>query len=230
LTERITSNYHRRLYGPIAQAKRLVESGVLGKLREVRVSEGGIVGKTGKSSDSYQNDPRLSGGGIVIEWGCHTFSQLTNIFERHTATLLKADVEYQDGFDVDLRATWRLSSGDSDSCLTYDLSVVRPLETGVDFIFDQAKVSFDHTNPSASLAISNAGENVRQECFSFLLQPDPDGIASNYHAFYKKWRHLINQARKGAALDGAWETSLATTQWIDDIYTATRQTENGGTQ
>lgn len=230
LTNRITSNYHRRLYGPIEQVKRLVESEILGELREVRVQEGGIVGKTGKSSDSYQNDPRLSGGGVIIEWGCHTFSQLTHIFEQHTATLLRADVEYQDGFDVDLRATWRLSSNDNEYGLTYDLSVVRPLKTGVDLVFDQARVSFDHSSPAAQLVISNAGANVRKECIKFLLQPDLDGVASNYHAFYKKWRHFIEQARARTALDSAWETSLATTQWIDNIYTATRQTQNGGVQ
>ncbi|MCB0108950.1 MAG: Gfo/Idh/MocA family oxidoreductase, partial [Caldilineaceae bacterium] len=169
MTNHITCNYHRVLYDSISQIKRLMQSKILGKLREVKICEGGIIGKTGKGKESYQNNLELSGGGIVIEWGCHTFSQLAYLFDQHSPTIIDASAEYQDGFDVDLHAEWQLRCDAEVFSLSYDLSVVRPLETRSDFIFDNARVSFDHTRADAYLRIYENSSDERDSS-RFLLQ------------------------------------------------------------
>ena len=223
LTDRMMCNYHRVLYKPMRQMKRLLGTDVLGELRAVRIWEGGLIGKTGKGKGSYQNDLKLSGGGIVIEWGCHTLSQLDYLFDDYQSTLIRADVEYQDGFDVELNAAWEFVREGRIVSVEYQLSVVRPLRTGIEFEFERATVTFDHTKPDALLAISGRKTKSTSGSCSFLLHPDHKGAQSNYQAFYLKWKNFLESARTGEKLNVERETSLRTTQWIDGIYARARK-------
>ena len=55
------------------------------------------------SSSSYLNNPKLSGGGILLEWGVHAISQLVHIFE-NSKIENSSNVIFQDLIDVHNKA------------------------------------------------------------------------------------------------------------------------------
>jgi predicted dehydrogenase len=68
--DRFAVGFQRRTYASTAMLRRLVESGVLGPLLNLRSEEGDRMTRTGVQQ-RFHDDISLSGGGILMDLGCH---------------------------------------------------------------------------------------------------------------------------------------------------------------
>ena len=136
LSNKITCNYMRVFYNSTRQIADIIYSNTFGNLRKVSISEGGIGSGTNRGKNSYQSNPALSGGGMLMETGCHTLSQLSYLFKE--ISVKNANVVWEDDFDVDTKATFEIP-GKNPIEIHYQLSMLRPMENHATFFFDSSK-------------------------------------------------------------------------------------------
>jgi predicted dehydrogenase len=94
-----------RRYGPATlTARKIVGSGCFGAVSEVWASEGFRTKRTGKGSEWYLGDPKVVGGGVMMETGSHLVDQMCTIlnissFGIDTCTQWKyADLDFETRF------------------------------------------------------------------------------------------------------------------------------------
>jgi predicted dehydrogenase len=181
----------------------------------VILTEGGIVRSTGKGKNHYQTNITLSGGGILMERGCHSLTQLTYMLQDYQLTVTGANILWHHQLDVDIDARLQASL-DTNVEIEYHLSMIRPLKNLIKFVFETAEVTFDHTDPALPLHISTA----KNHSLNFAIELNKSWALSPIQAFYLKWMHIVKLWKSGADIDTASETSLSTTMLINDIYEA----------
>ncbi len=210
LTDKITCNYLRVYFNSARQLKEIISSNVLGNLRRVSITEGGIIGKTNKEKNTYQVNTKLSGGGVLMETACHTISYLASIFSK--ISVRDANVIWEDDFDVEAKTIFDVSEKNPFS-VDYLITMLKPVENIATFFFDHAKVSFTHNDPASPLSIS-ALNSDRQ----FILKPENGWAKTGYQAHYLKWKSFLEKISTGVTIDTELETSIKTTKIITDIY------------
>ena len=199
----------RIYYNSTRQIKNIISSGVFGPLKKVSISEGGIIGKTGRSKNSYQADPKLSGGGMLMETSCHTFSQLAFLF--NNISVREAKIVWEDDFDVESNVILDVCDNVPFS-IDYTGTMLKPIENNATFFFEHTKIQFNHLIPDSIFAISSFDSEKQ-----FIIEQE-DHFASTFaQAYYLKWKDFLNQMSKGSAIDTEFETSIMTTKMITDI-------------
>ena len=121
------------MYSNINQIKKIISSHIFGKLKSVKILDGGIIGKFGFSSSSYLNNPKLSGGGILLEWGVHA---ITNwfIFSKIQRLVDSSNVIFQDLIDVHNKARLIFKNEKREIPVNYKISMIeniKQLLTGI---------------------------------------------------------------------------------------------------
>lgn len=215
MSNKISCNYMRIFYNSTRQIKNIISSKLFGSLKKVTITEGGIVGKTNRGKNSYQADPKLSGGGILMEAGCHTFSQLAFIF--NDISVRQAKVIWQDDFDVDAQVTFDVL--DNPTHIDYHISLIKPVESISKFFFEHAVVSFNHLIPNSVFTVSdyhNRNQLILNQCDEFA-----DTFAQ---AYYLKWKSFLDNLSSNKTFDTKFETSMVTTQLITEIFRKSRPT------
>ena len=215
-TRVIGCNYMRTCYSSVQQLRTIIASKLFGELRSISVCEGSIAGKTKKQAKHYQTDIALSGGGILMESGCHTLSQIDALLAGARFKVVDAAAIYQDGFDVDVQVNLRAALGSKSVPITYHISLVKSIGISSRYTFEEATITFNHNNPKAALQIKN------QAGAAFSLEQDKRLATMFYQAFYLRWRHFIQGVLNSERLDPVRETSMNTTEIISEIYTRTR--------
>ena len=209
LSNRISCNYMRIYYNSTRQIKNIITSGIFGSIKKVSITEGGIIGKTGRGKDSYQANPKLSGGGLLMETGCHTLSQLDFLFD--DISVRESKVIWQDDFDIDAQIVFDISGSNSFS-IDYHITMIKPIETLTTLFFEHFQLSFNHLVPNAVFTISNYNSDKQ-----FTLCQENKFAATFAQAYYLKWKSFLDQIRQGNTIDTKLETSFKTTQMISEI-------------
>jgi len=209
LSNRISCNYMRIYYNSTRQIKNIITSGIFGSIKKVSITEGGIIGKTGRGKDSYQANPKLSGGGLLMETGCHTLSQLDFLFD--DISVRESKVIWQDDFDIDAQVVFDISGSNSFS-IDYHITMIKPIETLTTLFFEHFQLSFNHLVPNAVFTISNYNSDKQ-----FTLCQENKFAATFAQAYYLKWKSFLDQIRQGNTIDTKLETSFKTTQMISEI-------------
>ena len=216
LSNRISCNYMRIYYNSTRQIKNIITSGIFGPIKKISITEGGIIGKTGRGKDSYQANPKLSGGGLLMETGCHTLSQLDFLFD--DISVRESKVIWQDDFDIDAQVVFDISGSNSFS-IDYHITMIKPIETLTTLFFEHFQLSFNHLVPNAVFTISNYNSNKQ-----FTLCQENKFAATFAQAYYLKWKSFLDQIRQGNTIDTKLETSFKTTQMISEIIQKGRPT------
>ena len=209
LSNKISCNYMRIYYNSTRQIKNIISSGVFGHLKKVSITEGGIIGKTGRGKNSYQANPKLSGGGILMETSCHTFSQLAFLF--NNISVRQAKIVWEDDFDVESNVIFDVSDNIPFS-IDYTATMLKPIETNATFFFEHNKIQFNHLIPNSIFTISSFDSEKQ-----FIIEQEKHFAETFAQAYYLKWKNFLNQMSKGSALDTEFETSTMTTKIITDI-------------
>ncbi len=209
-SDKITCNYMKIYFNPLRQINDIISSGVFGNLRKVSITEGGIAEKTNKEKNTYQANPKLSGGGILMESACHTFSQLAYLF--NNVSVRESSIVWDDDFDSEAKVVFDVSDKNSFS-IDYSITKLKPVETNATFFFDHCEVSFNHTAPDSELSICPHNSDTH-----FTLNSETKYATTWNQAYYLKWKSFLDNVSKGDILNTEFETSIKTTELITDIY------------
>ena len=209
LSNRISCNYMRIYYNSTRQIKNIITSGIFGSIKKVSITEGGIIGKTGRGKYSYQANPKLSGGGLLMETGCHTLSQLDFLFD--DISVRESKVIWQDDFDIDAQVVFDISGNNSFS-IDYHITMIKPVETLTTFFFEHFEFNKRKIFSDYEFTISNYNSDKQ-----FTLCQENKFAATFAQAYYLKWKSFLDQIRQGNTIDTKLETSFKTTQMISEI-------------
>jgi predicted dehydrogenase len=214
LTDRVTCNYMRTCYSSIRQLKAIVSSEIFGKLKAVYVSEGGIQGATGIEKEHYRTNVKLSGGGVLMETGCHTLSQLTYVLEDYEVSVYDAELIWQGDLDVHAKAHLHVS-GDKEFDIKLEIGSAKPLKNVCLFAFDNTIVEFDHTDPNSTLRLVPVNNTGR---VTLEVTPNSVWARTPNQAHYLKWRAFLEKLLRKEDIDTKSETSVDTTRIMTEIY------------
>jgi predicted dehydrogenase len=214
LASSATCNYMRTTFSSIAQVKNMIATRLFGSLRSIVITEGRILGATGRSRTHYQMDASLSGGGVLIETGSHTLSQLTHLLDGYRFEAVTTKIKWLDGLDIDVQTNIR-GSAESAVEVSYHVTLIRPVTNLMKLRFDSASVCFDHTDPTSRVRVATNDGDVE-----FFVVPDRTCPSTIVQAFFVKWVHILNAWADQVPIESARETSLVTTTLIESIYAA----------
>lgn len=220
LSRKVSCNYMRTCYSATNQVKSILEAEMFGSLRSIEVGEGGIAGPTGKGSSHYQSKIELSGGGVLMERGCHTLSQLTHILSGPGMKVTNASILNQGQFDVEAQSTIEIAKYGFVE-LVYTITMVRPIHNLAKFVFDRAEVSYEHNQPGSVVKVRPRSHSDSSSCFEIM--PDKGWARTDAQAYFLKWNSFLDKIRSEEKIDAKKETSYDTTRLITDIYSRTKQ-------
>jgi len=213
LGNRVTCNYMRTCYSSIRQLKKIVASGMFGQLKGAYVSEGGIQGATGIAKEHYRTKVELSGGGVLMETGCHTLSQLTYLLEDHEMSVHDAELISEGEIDVHVGANLQVT-GENEFNIRFEIGSAKPLRNVCLFAFDNTMIQFDHTDPKSALRLAPTGKTKRVD---LEITPTRAWARTLNQAHYLKWRMFLDKLLSNQDIDAKSETSLDTTRMITEI-------------
>lgn len=215
LSRQVTCNYNRTCFSSIRQLRELVTSGIFGQVKGAFISEGpegGILGATGVERKHYRSNTELSGGGVLMETGCHTLSELTYVLGDYYVSVLDAQVISQHDLDVHVQAELRVT-GDVAFTLKFEIGLLKPLKNVCRFVFDTAVIEFDHTDPNSTLRLTPTSTKC-----SWTLTPSAAWAQTLFQSHYLKWKMFLDKLLRKEEIDTKRETSLDTTRIITEIY------------
>lgn len=228
-TDRIGCNYLRNEYATIRRLRTLVDSAVFGPLQRVAVQRGAVGGSVGVSSDSYRADTETAGGGILIERGCHTLSQLAFVLENYELRLEDADLGWAGSFDVDVDASLVAEAGGDSVPIDWQFSLRRNLEQGMRLVFEHASVEVNHPHAESPITVE-----PRQDSHGAGGQPmelkHPGGWArTEDQAFSLRWHRFFQDIGDADNAEHAvLDTRPIVTELIENIYEAADEPRNIG--
>jgi predicted dehydrogenase len=211
---RLACGFMRRTYASTMLARRILESGMLGEPRGLRVTEGGRSTKTG-ADRSYFDDPAAGGGGILLELGCHALDLVANLFDATGHRVLRQAM-VRDGH-VDRRAEGELlleRTGAGPLPLEYVFSWLDPQDNCVEIQFE-----------SATLKLSVRPEGVvtlqpRRRGPPLVLQAETGGAVTSNQAFALEWRWFLDGLVTGEPSAMAAQGCQVVTALVEDLYAA----------
>jgi predicted dehydrogenase len=204
------ASFQRRFYASTMGIRAIVEHGPFGALEAVSFALGGFDLKSGGPT-RYLGDPRLAGGGVVMELGVHALDQVlyacgaTDVTVDHVTSIALDGLDY----DVILDASLRTPRGPIRAHA--EISRLRPLRSGFTFTFERSTVAFG-IGPDATLTAT-----ARDGGPSLLLEAG-GGARTASQAFSALWASFL----RGRALEqrsaASASTSVLTACWVDGIY------------
>lgn len=211
-TADITCNYTRTEYGSSAQMKRLVETSLFGALNSVEIRRGRTQTSTGKTD--AQIDPETRGGQLH-EHGSHLFSQLAFVLPEHEFEVTSAEIQWNEGIDVDTKVSIRARDGDGEIPVSFDFSLIRELGSKIVYRFERAVVRYEPADPTAQVIVVPTAENDSEpELGITRLENAP---TNHEAAVLRRWVRFLSAVESGT-LDPAAQTGLTVSTIISGIY------------
>ncbi|WP_253738131.1 Gfo/Idh/MocA family protein [Halohasta salina] len=241
--ETVFCDYMRTCFTSTRQLRTIVQSGVFGPPKRVVMTEQGRVGATGLSPGSYKLDPALSGGGVLMERGCHPLSQLEIVFEGYEKEVQQADVESKEGIDVQMSVDFEFRSDGREIPVEFHTTDLYPIPDKTICVFENTIVAFDQTDPEATVDCYPSASN---ESFVASLSSDADlqtrfdEIGSrprltppetrlelapasawaneNIEAFYLRWQQFLSDVHDDTGYGTIIQTAPEVTRLTNEIY------------
>jgi predicted dehydrogenase len=211
----LACGFQRRAYATANLARLLVSQNWFGPLRSVAVSEGALTTKTGADSRFY--DQAGSGGGVLMDLGCHSLDLAIYISGATEVAIAEQRFVFDDGVDreVEARMELRMPSG---SCeLDYFVTWLRPAENVIKLRFDNCVASLS-CRPSEHIDVRGIqSEQVAQ------LAAKGAGATTVYQAFYLEWMDFLEGVRNRQPSKFSARSALTTGRAVEVLYAAGKQ-------
>lgn len=215
MADTISCNYMRLHYNTTRQLRHVVRSGLFGELERVKFTEEGKTGATGLSKDHFQTDPKKGGGGILMERGCHSLSQVCEIFKGNEISVSTADIVRHEGIDAEVEAVLEIETDDTAIELDYHISRIRPIGSKITFEFEEEQVKGNPYDPESRLSLrARAGEATRS---ALEFAPSDTAATTTHQAMYLRWKTFLSGLAAGT-VDSEAETMPLVTELISEIY------------
>jgi predicted dehydrogenase len=200
----------RRFYWAVQQARKMVRENVLGRLIEIVASESAQLDRTGLEQSSYRNNTRASGGGVLMETGCHLLDEVMFISNAKNANVQTCEQRIWNDYEVETVASGSitLESGEK-VALRFTVSGVRPVYQGIALRFESGEIRLG-LDPSKDLEIFIGRERLRP---LELRHPNPTR-KHTLAAFRCEWLHFLEALYENSIWDQQQETGLLTTEVI----------------
>jgi predicted dehydrogenase len=208
---KLAAGYMRRYYLAVQQARRLVSSGTLGRLISVTASESAHLERTGVSQSSYRNDARASGGGVLMETGCHLIDEGIFVADAVEASIESSAQRVVNGYEVETSASGSITcaSGEKAS-FQVTVSGIRPIFQGLVFCLEGGQI-YLRLDPAKGAEISFGRFSTPVEL------PHPERAQHLQHvleAFRSEWLHFLDGVQGNCDWDMERETGLLTSDII----------------
>jgi predicted dehydrogenase len=204
------AGYMRRYYWAVEQARNMVRSKVLGPLIEVVASESGNLDRTGLDQSSYRNNAQASGGGVLMETGCHLLDEIMFVSDAKRADVEAYEQQVWDDYEVETVASGfiTLRSGEQVP-LQFAVSGVRPVFHGIAFRCESGEIHL-RPDPAKGLEVFIGQAQPPQ-----LELPHPHPAQNHIVTpFRREWLHFLDALRTTGEWDAEQETGLLTTDVI----------------
>jgi predicted dehydrogenase len=211
--ELIGCNYMRTHYNATVQLRRALEAGLFGVPDRIELIEEGKTGATGFGKTHFQTSSEQSGGGILLERGCHSLSQVLTLFPEYDISVTDADITYYKQLDAEVSARLEMSNGDTLVEVEYLISRLRPIGSTLRVDCGSNALVTDPFDPSDQLRIeplSGAGPTL-------TFDIEKTAATTTHQAMWLRWREFLS-ALGNDNLDSETETMPEVTRLIDDIY------------
>ncbi len=217
----------RRYCPTTVMAKKIVNGGYFGPIVEVWANEGLRTKRTGKGTDWYGGDPKIAGGGILMETGSHLIDQIFMILGVTGISLDRCLQWSFNGLEFQTKFVGSLSTNlQRDLKCSFEVSRLEDLCNGIFIQLSNFIIKCGlFFNDSLDL-LTLSGEHI--------IRFETDGGCKTIEkAFYLEWRDFINQCITGKPSAVSADTARLSTALIEQCYQHAEQidnkTENRGT-
>lgn len=217
---KVAVNYLRTYFSPIQQLKSLFESGLIKWPEKIHIRRGTVGGGTGGNSGSYRTQPEA--GGILIERGCHTLSQIVHLFSGCDFHINSAAITKFDRVDVQFSAELLVEGPSKEFIIDYQQSLLQNYERGIKLNYPLASVKIDHLDATDSISLIKQDEinGKKLEC-----SDDNTWATSTKQGHIFSWLEFIEYVETGKHHLGENPTLPRVTEIIEKIRTQGEKTE-----
>lgn len=214
---KIAVGLQRRFFYGTQVVKRIIEQGIFGKLRKIELNHGAYSLKSG-GPNRYVTDPRLSGGGVIIESSIHCLDQILFCAGAKSLTVQSAEAVVFGGLDYESKVMSSLTADDGRviEVLTQHTNL-RNSENGFLFYFDTATITMG-TLPDSLPVVKPLGSNVDMVGFSIGPSNDVSWALTSCQSLYLSWNCFLKGIEKRTVEMTSPKSMSLITAWIDDIY------------
>ncbi|MDQ6949654.1 MAG: Gfo/Idh/MocA family oxidoreductase [Actinomycetota bacterium] len=209
----IACGFQRRYYANFGLLRRAVSEGWFGNLRAVVVSEGARTGATGVDW-SFREIRQLSGGGILMDLGCHSLDLMQILTGTAKFEILEQQLTLDDEVDREVDLSLRCYSTEGNEvALRLTLSWLRPIPNMFRLDFDTCSL-ITTGRPDAQVGIISKGSQQTAVSLGSDL-----GLATTVNgAIRLAWRSLLRSATSGDPCPLSVASCLSTVDLIDQVY------------
>ena len=202
----------RRYGSATVMAKKIVHGGNFGPVVQVWANEGTRTRRTGQGSDWYLTDPRVSGGGVLMETGSHIIDQMCNILDVNDHKLHRCiqrkfnDLEYETIFIGTLS-----NDKQKDIRCAFEVSRLEDLCNGI-------FIQFSNFILKCGLFFEESLELLRLNG-DFIANFDLEkGAKTISQALFLEWRDFLAQCSTGNSCSVRADTARHSTAIIEQCY------------
>jgi predicted dehydrogenase len=210
---KLGAGYMRRYYWAVEEARRMLRTKVLGPLMEVVASESAQLEHTGLDMFSYRNSAKASGGGVLVETGCHLLDQVMFVSDARGADIQACTQRIWKDCEVETIASGHiaLESGER-VALQFAVSGIRPVFAGIAFRCELGEIRL-RVDPAKGLEVF-LGHAQPHRLEVPHPQPGQQHRALVLAAFRSEWRHFLEAVQTNGEWDLHRETGLITSDVI----------------
>lgn len=204
-----------RRYAPATlMAQQFINDGVFGPIEQVWASEGAKTKRTGQDVNWYMGNPKVVGGGVLMETGTHLIDQLFTIIDAKDYKIDSCKQRIIDGLEFETNLSGSLSTNQyKDIKYAFNVSRLSDLCNGIFIQFSRfiLKCGLFFQDPIELLDLK--GNPIAQ--FKTNL-----GAKTIGQAFFLEWAEFIDQCISGNSSYVSADTSRITTAIIEDCYSS----------
>jgi predicted dehydrogenase len=219
---KLGAGFMRRYYWAVEQAHGILRSQHLGSLRRISAGESAHLERTGVDLSSYRNNARASGGGVLMETGCHLIDECLFIADASGAQIEKCSRKTWESFEVETYASGHIDGSDgSQAALEVVISGSRPVFQGIVLGCERGEIRLS-LDPAIGMQISFGRLSSRP---LELTHPKPgQHLHHVLAAFRSEWKHFADGV-SGACewnmeRETGWLTSSVIQQCVESAMTS----------
>ncbi len=207
---RIACGLSRRATPNVIAVKHMLLDGFWGKLRECRFALGGIGGYS--AGEKYYSDPKLAGGGMLIEVGVHCLDAVLHCTGARPTGTLEGSMILDGGFDVHTDARVQLGLPDGSTVpFSFRTTMLEETDGNIELVFDHHRVVFSLFD-TAGVRASRLGSDF------FVRVAAGDANASSFRSLAKFWQRFFTAVRTNEPNETSAMDSIGVTRILEAAY------------
>ena len=210
----LACGFQRRGYATVALARTLIAENWFGPLRSISIAEGALTTKTGVDSRFY--DEGGSGGGVLMDLGCHSLDIALFISGATSVTIERQRFVMDGEVDREIEAQMILQTLQGACALDYLVSWLQPTENLIRLRFDNCVASFS-VRPADRIEVRGLSDSHIAS-----LSANAAGASTIYQAFYLEWKAFLRGVRNHEPSMFSAQSALPTVAAVEALYNARR--------